>query len=79
MLNAASTTELIGQAAAQYSSSALIILGYVITIGVALIVCYWGWHKLDNSAHVGGFYLKSLPFRGYHRFRSKRWNMEHMQ
>lgn len=32
----------------------------------------------DQSRQFGGIYMGKLPYKGYHRFRSKKWNMEHM-
>lgn len=84
MLNAASTTQLVANGFAAYSSAALRILGYSMTVLVGLLVFYWGYRKITNIAHdqsarIGGFYLRKLPYAGYHRFRSRKWNMEHMK
>lgn len=88
MLTAASTTQLVSSGFAAYSTAALRILGYSMAILVGLLVCYWGYNQIANIArdksariHVprfGTFYLRSVPFKGYKRFRSERWNMEHM-
>ena len=32
----------------------------------------------DRSFRIGGFYVRDVPFKGYNRFRSQQWNMEHM-
>jgi len=50
MLTAASTTDLVQTGFTNFSTSALTILGYVIAIGVGLLVFYWGWRKIRHSA-----------------------------
>lgn len=30
----------------------------------------------DNSERIGGFYTRGLPYKGYKRFRSQKWNKE---
>jgi len=50
MLSAASTTDLVQQGFTQFSTAALLILGFVITIAVGLLVFYWGWRKIRHSA-----------------------------
>jgi len=32
----------------------------------------------DRSFRVFGFYVRDVPYRGYNRFRSQQWNLEHM-
>jgi len=44
------TQNLITQALADFGVSALAILSVVITIGVGLLVFYFGWRKLSNMA-----------------------------
>lgn len=46
-----------------------------LAICVGLMVTWWGIK--DNSFMIGGMYMKSLPYKGYHRFRSQKWNSEH--
>ena len=31
----------------------------------------------DRSFRVGGFYVRDVPYAGYNRWRSEKWNMEH--
>jgi len=63
-----------------FGASMLIILGSVILIMVGFLIVKRGWKALiDNSLEIGGYYVGSLPYKGYKRFRSKKWNMEHMQ
>ena len=50
MLSSASTTELVTTGFTQFSTAALIILSFVLTIGVGLLVFYWGWRKIRHSA-----------------------------
>jgi len=82
-MGAASTTDLVLSAASDFSFGALTVLSYVVAIMVSLFVFNWGWGVLrrfmaDESFSVGGYFLRKVPYAGYHRFRSKRWNMEHM-
>lgn len=46
-----------------------------LAICISLLVSWWGIS--DNSFMIGGFYMKSVPYKGYHRFRSQKWNSEH--
>jgi len=61
-------------------SAMLAVLATALGIGIAYLVFRFGWSKLggDMSYSIGGFYLFNTPFKGYHRFRSRKWNMEHM-
>lgn len=55
------------------------ILSAVIIVGVGFFVFREGKRfLLDESYSVGGYYLRKTPYRGYHRFRSQKWNSEHM-
>lgn len=65
---------------ASFGLAALAVLTACISLGVALLVVRYGWWKLahDQSLEIGGYYVRNLPFKGYHRFRSKTWNMKHM-
>jgi len=56
------------------------ILGAVLVVAVGFLVFKigWGWVS-DKSYSIGGYYLHNLPYRGYKRFRSRKWNMEHME
>jgi len=74
------TLSLIVGSIASFGVSALEILTAVIAVAVGFLVFWFGWKKLatDQSLEIGGYYVRQLPFKGYHRFRSKKWNMEHM-
>lgn len=50
MLTAASTTILVQQGFTDFSTAALIILGFVITIAIAIFVFHWGWRKIKHSS-----------------------------
>jgi len=82
-MTAASTTALITDAATEFGGAMLTILGAVLVIGVGYLVFRKGWKRIkeiasDRSIKVGGYYLRNVPFKGYHRFRSEKWNLEHM-
>jgi len=58
-------------------------LGAMLSMMAALIGLHFGIQKfreyiLDESFSIHGFYLRKVPFKGYHRFRSQKWNMKHM-
>jgi len=82
-MGAASTTDIVIATIYDFGSQGVQILAAVIGVGVALLVFDWGWRQVrlfmvDQSYSIGGFYLRRTPYAGYHRFRSKKWNMEHM-
>ena len=51
-MSASATQALITSSATDFGASALVILGAVLTIGVGLLVFYFGWKKLKNSSGV---------------------------
>jgi len=63
------------------------IMLFAITSIVASLVALMGlgfglsrlivWVTGDESARVGGFYVARTPYKGYKRFHSQEWNMEH--
>jgi len=73
------TLTLITSTLSEYGSAILVILGVFLGFGIAYLVFRvgYGW-LMDNSYSIGGYYLHNLPYKGYHRFRSRSWNMEHM-
>jgi len=78
-MNGANAQALILNAIQDFGSSLLYIVGafLVIAVGVLIFKIGWGWLH-DQSYSIGGFYLHNLPYKGYKRFRSRKWNMEHM-
>lgn len=78
-MNVANAQALILNAIQDFGSSLLYIVGafLVIALGVLIFKIGWGWLH-DQSYSIGGFYLHNLPYKGYKRFRSRKWNMEHM-
>jgi hypothetical protein len=68
------------------SAGAIIAIALISIIGgyVALLGLGFGISRLvvyitgDESARIGGFYLAKTPYKGYKRFHSQEWNMEHM-
>jgi len=78
-MNSALIQSIILQAIAEYSLSMIAIIGTIITVIVGFLVFKKGIHALvnDQSLMIGGFYVRNTPYKGYNRFRSRKWNMEH--
>ena len=55
----------------------LTVVAALIALGFLIWVIY-SWIG-DNSFSLGGYCLHNLPYKGYHRFRSKKWNAEHIE
>jgi len=82
-MGTSSATYLVLGAATDFGYAALVILGSVIILSGGFLVFRWGWKTVlrmagDQSLEIGGYYLRNLPYKGYNRWRSKKWNMEHM-
>lgn len=79
-LSATNGKNLMLNAGIDLGKSLLIIFGSIIGILVGYLIFKYGWWKLfhDQSLEIGGYYLRKTPYAGYKRFRSKKWNMEHM-
>jgi len=62
----------------EYSNEMIIIVSSIIVIIIAFFVLKVCLSVLkDESFNLGGFYLRKTPYKGYNRFRSRKWNMEH--
>jgi len=63
-----------------FSVAALSSLGALLLLAGGTFLIRWGYNLLtyDQSLQVFGVYINKVPWKGYHRFRSKKWNMEHM-
>lgn len=61
------------------STELFIIFGTLITVIIGIYVFQQGLYIMihDKSLNIGGFYLRNTPYKGYNRWRSKNWNMEH--
>jgi len=59
-------------------TTALAIFTAVIGLGVAVLVLKFGMHKLlhDQSLQIMGMYVREVPYKGYNRWRSRKWNMK---
>ena len=79
-MTASAMTILIGSTLATFGVAVATIISAVIGVGVAYLVFTIGWKRLffDKSLMIGGYYVRNTPFKGYHRFRSRDWNMKHM-
>lgn len=78
-MDANSVKLLIVSSALDFGGVLVLILGSVIVIGLGALIFKIGWGWLhDQSYSIGGYYLHNLPYKGYHRFRSRQWNAEHM-
>jgi len=61
---------------ATFGGSVFVIIGSVLTIGIAYLVFKKGWSLFyDKSLMIGGFYVRNVPYKGYNRWRSKQWNI----
>jgi len=61
-----------------YGLAALGILGAIVVLMIGLLVFKYGKRLLfDQSITLGGYYLRRVPYKGYNRFRSQKWNSEH--
>lgn len=79
-MGAEAVKNLLVSATYDFGSALLLIVGSCLLIGLGVLIFKVGWGWLhDKSYSIGGYYLHNLPYQGYHRFRSKKWNMEHMQ
>jgi hypothetical protein len=60
----------------------LIILSSVIGIAIAYYLFNFAWHLIQGTTFTGWAWLDRhtyKPWKGYNRFRSKKWNMERME
>jgi len=73
-------TSLITDSIAGLAISMLAVLSAFVGVAVGYLIFKFGINRLlyDQSLEIGGYYVRNLPYRGYHRFRSKAWNMAHM-
>lgn len=78
-MNGDLTKDLILNTLATFGSSLLTIFSTFVIIALGFLVFKIGYNFLkDESFSIGGYYLRKTPYAGYNRFRSKKWNMEHM-
>lgn len=78
-MNSISVKNLIISTLNDYGISLAIILASIILILAGSLIFREGYKFLtDQSYTLGGYYLRKVPYKGYNRFRSKKWNMEHM-
>jgi len=72
------TTSLILTGVATYGISLLAILAICIVIGVGMLIYKVGKDLVYKGAFGATFdHYWKLPYKGYNRFRSRKWNMEH--
>lgn len=79
-MTATNATTLLTNSLTTFGANALIVLSAMIELAVALLIFHFGIKRLftDKSLEIGGYYLRNTPFKGYKRFKSQKWNMEHM-
>lgn len=77
-MNLNDTQNLITQAITQYGLAVLGIISAIIVIALAYLVYRKGYDMVfhDSSLMIGGYYIRSKPYKGYNRFRSKSWNIK---
>jgi len=61
-------------------------IGIILVIALGLLALGFVWKLIkskvlgfDRSGMIGGYYYWKKPYKGYHRFHSQQWNMEHME
>lgn len=82
-MNTTQTSSLIYNAFSDFGYYVFVILSIFLTFAVAYFIFKTGFNFLQNvitdkSYKIGGFYVRNLPYKGYNRFRSEKWNMDHM-
>lgn len=72
------TQNLILSAISQYGLAVLAIISAIVVIALAYLVYKFGVDRLlhDQSLMIGGFYVRQTPYKGYNRFRSRKWNLK---
>lgn len=48
-----------------------------LAFGITKLIKYITGPSWDRSGQIMGFYYAKTPYKGYNRWRSKKWNMEH--
>jgi len=80
-MNATTSLSLITSTATDLGVGVLAIFGIVLGIAVGVFLVKWGYthliHNFDYSIKIGGYYPLKTPYKGYNRFKSESWNMEH--
>lgn len=77
-MNFTATQDLILLAIGTLGASVVVIIATTLSLGVAYLIFTYGWRLInDKSFMIGGFYIHNTPYKGYNRWRSKKWNMEH--
>jgi hypothetical protein len=82
-INATYVRHTIGTTTSMISHGLFLSIPLILAVSsglIALSMAVWfvvSWLS-DNSFSIGGYYMHDLPYKGYNRFRSKEWNMEHM-
>ena len=79
-MNATSSLSLLFSTSSSFSMRLLAVFVLSLGIAVGVFLIKWGWANLkrfDMSGRIGGFYYARTPYRGYNRWRSQKWNMEH--
>lgn len=81
-MDATGIAGLIAAQAYNVGEVALAILATTLAVPVSLFVFRWGWGEVkraltDESYTIGGFFVRKVPYAGYNRWRSRKWNMEH--
>ena len=77
MNNFASSTDLMVHVVEKLGISVFSMIGIIVSLVLALCAVYYGIKHIDMSLRIGGFYLLKVPYKGYKRFKSQSWNMEH--
>jgi len=70
-------TNLILNTIADWSFNAFLVISTGIGVSIGYLIYKFGWRLInDKSLIIGGFYLRNTPYKGYNRFRSRKWNIK---
>jgi len=78
-MNSNDTTTIIVDTITTYGAVAFGIIVTFVGVSLGYLVFKFGWKRLftDQSLEIFGYYPRKTPYKGYNRFRSKKWNFEH--
>jgi len=67
---------LVTGAVTDFGTGVLAVLTATLVLTVGYMVFRFGLARLmyDQSLCIGGFYIRRTPWKGYNRFRTRKWN-----
>lgn len=79
-MNTIAMKNLILSSLSSYGTQLVIILTAIIGIGLAYLVFRMGWRLVQGTTWQSNAWLDRMtykPYKGYNRFRSRSWNVQH--